>query len=149
MFGDNVKSTIKQQLHSTPLGRWIGSSHQKWQYFLDPKTGISHSFTTPSDSYVAIDIDNENNTRPIAMKPQALPPIPQILPITPTQAVSQAPTWIKQLWRTTRWTKKLLDKILQHIDNGNLIAAGKGAVLNQWGSYAWCFAQKQVYTIVH
>jgi len=145
IFIDVIKSVIRPQLQSTPLGRWTSVGHQKWKYFIDPNTDTITTSTAPPPHLLAIDVENEENMNSIATKPPTLPSINQQIPHTPTQAIEQAPPWMKQLWRTTKWTPKVLTEIIQHIDEGNLIAAGKGAVRNQWGSYAWCFAHETTF----
>ena len=49
----------------------------------------------------------------------------------------------KKLWRTTKWTESNISDIISKANDGNLLAAGKGAIHNQWGVYHWCFVEKK------
>ena len=98
IFADVLKSVIKPQLDSTPLGRWIGEGHQKWEYFFDIQIQQTVRLSSSSNnSFVAIDIDNDKTIKTLGSKPTPLQTPPKQLPTTPLEAVSQASQWMRQL----------------------------------------------------
>ena len=143
IFKQLLLTVIKDQLNSTPLGHWITHDHQTWNYIVVSKE-ILHIQSVSKEIIPTtfVDMVLHPKLKCIGIKPDLLPPLTTTSVSTPMEAISKAPKWMKSLWRTTPWDANVLDKILTHLNNDDLISTGEGFIRNQWGSYHWCFTSR-------
>ena len=144
IFYSIVKSEIYNQIQSIPLGQWISDGHQCWNYYMtEEKTIVQAPYGTKNPSHTKpVDVCLKNKIKIIGVKDMHLQNFHDPISQTLSQAIQNAPKWLSQLWRTSKWKAESLDKIIDNINKGTLVAAGKGAIRNQWGSYHWCFVEK-------
>ena len=103
----------------------------------------SHGPIQGPDTFV--DVSTHPKLKCTGVKPDPLPTNITSPFKTPEIAVQNVPKWIKLLWRTTSWDHPTLAKIIQHLNNGDLIAAGEGSIRNQWGAYHGCLTSKNAH----
>ena len=51
------------------------------------------------------------------------------------------PKWIRNLWRGTTFTQKIIEKTIAALEDNDVCLAGDGSVRDQLGAHAWCIAK--------
>ena len=49
--------------------------------------------------------------------------------------------WIRNLWRGTTFTQKIIEKTIAALEDNDVCLAGDGSVRDQLGAHAWCIAK--------
>ena len=64
IFGNILKTVIRSQLHSTPLGKWIGKGHQRWKNYCDSQNNIiEKEIDEDKNGLTPVDITRRRTTR--------------------------------------------------------------------------------------
>ena len=144
IFYQVIQKVIKPQLTSTNLGHWIREGHQRWQYFSSPNNIIMHlPNSVPPYKMTPVDVKLKPTIQIISSKPPTLSQPESSFTKSPMDAIKEGPAWTKKLWRTTNWTEKNIQDIIEKANCGNISVVGKGNIRHQWGAYYWGFIEKK------
>ena len=69
IFGNILKTVIRSQLHSTPLGKWVGKGHQRWKNYCDSQNNIiAKEIDEDISGLTPVDITRRRTTRIIGQQ---------------------------------------------------------------------------------
>ena len=85
-------------MQSTPLGKWIGKSHQHWVDSINVRTGELYKNEYMNEDVVPVDLNVDESMRVLGYQNNVLPAVEKINPENPMEAIQIAPKWMHNLW---------------------------------------------------
>ena len=75
-----------------------------------------------------VDVKLKPTIQTIASKPLTLSQSESSFIKSPMDAIKEGPAWMKKLWRTTNWTEKNIQEIIEKANCGNISVVEKGNI---------------------